>query len=605
MRYRAFQFGRWLLCVFCLLTLATARERPWRKVVTPTFTILTSGEDRAALRWAAEFSQFVAGLGTFVKVDQRELPKLTIVIFADESDFRPYRPLKGNGKPKEVAGFFSRRESWSIAGLGDSDLDQDTRRTIFHEGTHWFTSAATAPYPVWLDEGLAEAFSTFEVDSTGVVWGKPITNHLRILEHLHPMPLERLLFLARSDLFGEDADAVERTGLVYAQSWLFVHCLVFGKRDLPPHALMDYVRLLRQEDPDKAFHEAFGRGYKEMEEYLHAYLNGGKYYISKRPLAQLPPPKVEPATAFEVDEALGRLALVAGHTDEARHRAAMLTSREPNSPRGYELLGEIGEETNDSGAALAAYREAIARKSTDYRPYFAVALAKHRALESGDGIVQGLSNADARELCDNYGRAVELRRFEDGYASFANVFPALDAPTDHDRAILAEGQALYPKNGSIRIAMAAIDYRAGKVEAAHRALAELLADPDPSAVSVRTIARAMDATWHADEVITRLDQYMEKREFEKGLKLIDATVGEVTDFGFRAQLQSIRKQFVASSAVQAIDAAMQEQKWSDARRLLHALLESDAPPAFKQAAHSMLADLDRQGLGDPAEPVAP
>ena len=53
------------------------------------------------------------------------------------------------------------------------------RRTIFHEGVHWFLSGTKTRNPVWLDEGLAEVFSTFRAEKDRAAWGQAIPEHFR------------------------------------------------------------------------------------------------------------------------------------------------------------------------------------------------------------------------------------------------------------------------------------------------------------------------------------------------------------------------------------------------------------------------------------------
>src|SRR5206468_12384343 len=100
-----------------------------------------------------------------------------------------------------------------------------------------------------------------------------------------------------------------RTGIVYAESWAFVHSLLFGKHPLPPGALTRFLAEMQkgalQED---AFNTAFGVNYAKMDTLLGEYLRSGRYYVRRMPLMNVPPPTVEPASTIDVDNALARLA---------------------------------------------------------------------------------------------------------------------------------------------------------------------------------------------------------------------------------------------------------------------------------------------------------
>src|SRR5687768_13903833 len=145
----------------CSSTVLAAGGERWLKVAAPEFTVITPLREKEALAWTAEFSQFIAALQGFINVNPTRLPRLTIVVLARERDFARFRPLRENGTPMEVAGFFSRRASGAVAGVVGTGMRDETRSTLFHEGTHWFLSGFELPNPVWLEEGLAEVFSTF------------------------------------------------------------------------------------------------------------------------------------------------------------------------------------------------------------------------------------------------------------------------------------------------------------------------------------------------------------------------------------------------------------------------------------------------------------
>jgi len=173
-------------------TATAVQSENWLKIVAPQFTLYTPAKSAEALRTAEEFQQFISALREIVLVDVRTLPPLTIVMFSREKDFRPFRPRRPNGKSWNVAGFFSRQEGWSVFGLAGATMDEDVRHTVFHEGVHWFLSGSELPNPPWLEEGLAEVFSTFTVQNNRRRWGQPIANHVLELRSVRPLPLERL-----------------------------------------------------------------------------------------------------------------------------------------------------------------------------------------------------------------------------------------------------------------------------------------------------------------------------------------------------------------------------------------------------------------------------
>jgi hypothetical protein len=183
------------------------------------------------------------------------------VLFARDRDFGPYRVLGANGKPlTEVAGFFSRRETWAVAGLAGTS-SQDVRRIIFNEGVHWLFSAYQRPNPVWVEEGVAEVFSTFAFARKKMSWGHGIEEHAFVFQRGPLIPLERLMFLDKAMMFRGGGPPV---GMLYAQSWAFAHYLLFGQHSLPKDALDTDLKLYHSAiHPDEAFKRAFGTTYAD------------------------------------------------------------------------------------------------------------------------------------------------------------------------------------------------------------------------------------------------------------------------------------------------------------------------------------------------------
>ncbi len=96
---------------------AVAAPEQWRKVTVSNFTIVTPIDEKQAVNWASDFTQFIYALRATIPVNTAKLPPLTIVVFPDSRDFEPFRPLDSKGKPARSAGFLSRTDGWAIAGL--------------------------------------------------------------------------------------------------------------------------------------------------------------------------------------------------------------------------------------------------------------------------------------------------------------------------------------------------------------------------------------------------------------------------------------------------------------------------------------------------------
>jgi hypothetical protein len=146
-----------------------------------------------------------------------------VVLVASENLFAALRPSA------TVGGFFqsSANEDWIVVHWGRPDSE----RALSHELVHAFLEHAGPRRPLWLEEGLAEFYSTAQFDSKGWTIGRAIDPHVRLLNQ-SPWLGEREFFEARPDsALREEGSRITR---FYAQSWAVVHYLLSPKASPSP-----------------------------------------------------------------------------------------------------------------------------------------------------------------------------------------------------------------------------------------------------------------------------------------------------------------------------------------------------------------------------------
>jgi len=595
---RAVRFGVLLALGFggVQSAVAASKDERWLRVSTPEFVVVTSLREKEAVAWAGEFAQYIAALRGYFQSKDRWLAPLTVVVFARERDFERYRPLGADGRAQQVAGFFLRHDSWAVAGLAGATQAEETRHLIFHEGLHWFLSGAEAANPVWIEEGLAEVFATFGVVKGQAEWGRAMPEHVSLLRREGLLPLERLLFTGREELFGRD---LSHTGLVYAQSWAFAHYLIFGKHEIPRGALVNYAELtLTAIGPDEAFRRAFGKTYKEMDKELERYLNGGSHYVSRRPLAEFTPPKVAVASRADTEDALARLALGGRRwaLAETHARAAIIAA--PDDPRGHEVLGFALKQNQDQMGALAAFARAVELGTKDALPFFELASAEHNEAAGGVGDAIALAPDAARRVANRYERAINLNpRFRLAYRNLAGVVGVAEPWSAEDRRFLEFGRKVWPDDAMIQVGLAILTRRAGESAAARTELDRVLATSSGEGADARAYARRLAEGWEQQDIIGELNRLIEAQQFAEAAAFIESNLERGVSSGLRAQLASMLRPIQVNILSKKIERALRDQQWAEARGLLGSLLESAAPVSMKTQARRSLAELDRLRLG--------
>lgn len=568
-----------------------ASATAWRKVSTPEFTVITPLSEKQAKAWANDFSQFISAMGIYFPKKNRKLPPLTFVVFDRERDFRPYRPVDKNGKAKDVSGFFLREESWAIAGMSGGSLSKEIRRTIFHEGTHWFLSSVGQERPMWFEEGLAEVFSTFRINKDRAEWGQSIDENVIILEEYGFVPLEELLFITQENLYtGDDV----RTTRLYGQSWVFVHYLLFGEHDMKRDGLQAYLDQRGEtKDTDPAFRAVFGRTYKQMDLDLRDYMSRGTFRMG---FSKFPPPAepvVEPASPIDVANALARLAYASGNLDEAARQASLAIAADPTDPRGHEINSLILLRSGRSAEGWAALEQAERYGSKDYRIYMDLARSEHQ-VATAPGREQ-MSGSDARRIAERYRKAIEFSPgFRTAYVNFAGMMGAIEVPRPEDKATLLEGERLFPHDPLIEIGLAMIERRDGDLAGARARVEKIITAYAGKTDETADYARRVHTAWAREDLTTQLNQLVRQRNYADALTAVNAFLETTTDESSRAAFTTRRSAIIAAQKAEQVEDAVDAARWDEARRLIGEVLQLNPSASITDRMQQLLRRVEQQ-----------
>ncbi len=511
-----------------LLAVSGAAAPRWIKAESGHFTLLSQGSDVETKKWAAELAQFQRGLQSILPVAPERLRPVTVVLFKTDRDFRPFKPRE-KGKPQNIAGLFSKTQDCQVIAFSlDYDADE-LRRVAYHEAVHWHISAAEEILPPWLEEGLAEVYSTFKAGDDGTyTFGGIMQSHLRFLMEAKKMPLRTLTSISRDSLSYNDGN---RATLFYAQSWAFVHYLLFGEGTPGMQSVARYVAASATAPTiEVAFAEAFGDDHASLDQKLASYLRGGRYQTytyRKREALPVQQRTVSAVRQGEVELALGTLLLsIADRRDEAvsyLHRAA---GAMPERPDAWQALGEAALLANNYTEAFEHFTRAAERGSTSYFVHFGLGVSRMQ----GDFGGRAISNSgEANYAARDFRRAIELNpHFAAAYENLGGVLPAVDKPESEDRVRLERGWRISSKPGPIEIGLAACDLKLGERARARARLERLNAD-GTIPPEIRALAGTLlkDDDWARFGV--RMQEYFEKRKYDDIIAAIDASRSEFTE----------------------------------------------------------------------------
>ena len=588
--------GIWLQVLLCTATIffgyalpAKASAPEWRVLETPRFRVVSQLKEKETRAWADEFNQFIDALTAALGTNEQLLPPLSVVLFARERDFRPYLPSQPNGKPWKVAGYFARQETWASIGLAGRLDDVETRRTIFHEGVHWIVSAYPRYLPLCINEGLAEVYSTFTVENGRPQWGKPIDLHVGYLNYGGNalIPIEQLLLTTSSNsLFNEE----ERVGVFYAESWAFVHYLMFGEHKGVRSSLDEFLQAYSTgSNTEDAFRKAFGVDFTTMDRQLRAYLHVGRYtlYSNRSPLANKAPEPFPTASAEVVEIALAKLALGSGHIDLARIHAAAAVKLAPTNPAAYDALACVEAERNGHEVPVGTLEKAVELGSKDAWTYTLLAIGRAQAaLDLG-----GIPPAEARRIADLLEHAVVLRpNLLTAYKRLSSVLLEVDKITKQDALVVMQGIKIFPDEGTLVFGFAQLAWKSGEKKDARKLLARALARPGKMEPQELAFARSTETRWLYEEISEQMRALTDVGRFQEALEALDGALHDERLPGpVKSELASNRDRLAAFAKWQNAREALGDNRREEARRLLRELIaEPSAPAELKREAAEML-----------------
>jgi len=307
--------GVWLALPLSASLVATGGGAPaWLRLDTPNFTIIGNTGEGDLQSIAAEFERFRDAIGQLMGPSATAtIVPVVVVVFPSEKAFEPFKP-RFRGKQVEAEGLFVGTSDVNYIGVVSGRRDV---RALLHEYAHLMFANVAPNIPLWLGEGLAEFYSTFELRKDGreVVVGRPIRPHVSMLQS------DRLLSLAEltgvrhdSRLYNEG----NRRTMFYAQSWALVHYLLAGE---PPRAdkVTEYIRLI---ETGTAAEEAWRRifGSEALEAGLRRYISMEQFNEAAQSLAErigTAPVVSRPVSDVEVEAFLGEFLIAQRRQDEA------------------------------------------------------------------------------------------------------------------------------------------------------------------------------------------------------------------------------------------------------------------------------------------------
>lgn len=197
-------------------------EEKWIRLRTANFEIYTPLSEKKARETVLYFEQLREFFEGYWGTKVAPGTPVRIVLFGNEKQFEPYRPHK------MAAGYFQHgidRDWIAINGAAQSG-GLGWERIVCHEYTHLMVKQAGLGIPLWLNEGLAEIYSTFKPLGGKVQVGDLIPGHFYSVQQGW-IPVTRLLAVKHdSPEYGG-----KESPQFYAEAWGLTHMMMLGQEN--------------------------------------------------------------------------------------------------------------------------------------------------------------------------------------------------------------------------------------------------------------------------------------------------------------------------------------------------------------------------------------
>jgi hypothetical protein len=334
---------------------ATPASAQWRRLDSPNFVVIGDVAARDLREVAVQFEGFRETMTRVLgaRVTTTAVPTV-VVVFPSDRALAPFRP-KYQGKPVEIAGLFVPGRDLNYILLVN-DGAPDRLPVVLHEYTHLLTSNSDLPMPVWLSEGLAEYYSTFQLERGGreAVLGSLVDDHLARLNDTVLIPLNDLLKINHeSALYNEGS----RRGVLYAQSWALTHLILLGEPNRTKELGMYLGNLASGQDPADAWKAAFGalNMQKELESYIRRQMFRGYKFKFSDGVAKFEAP-ANPIPPADVQAYLADLLIRLDDPDGAAARLAQARKLDPASAHATVAAARLGLERQQTEGEAARLR---------------------------------------------------------------------------------------------------------------------------------------------------------------------------------------------------------------------------------------------------------
>ena len=325
-------------------------ETRWIKIATPHFEMYTSAGERSALDTLRYFEQVRSFFSQNLPHPLEETGPVRIVAFSSEKEYQPYRP-------NEFAIAFY-HETARHEYIVMSHTGAETFPIATHEYVHLVVRHSNLNFPPWLNEGLAELYSTIRPMGDKILVGSLVPGRFQALLQEKWTPLAVIMAAGHDSPYYNEKN---KAGSLYNEGWALTHML-----SLSPEYRVKFPQVMQSISDGTpsadALEKAYGKPFHELEMNLVTYLHGGRFQGALIP-ARLEKVRddlhAETADQFDVKLLLTEIGQRNGGPDATRKVLEQLIAENPKRSEPYVDLADLEWRQRNMEQARANFGKAF------------------------------------------------------------------------------------------------------------------------------------------------------------------------------------------------------------------------------------------------------
>jgi hypothetical protein len=339
--------------LFILLSLPAFSETRWLRGESAHFEIYSSAGERDSTETLRQFEKvrefFLQAIGT----SESTQDKTRLIVFGSGKDYEPYK-LNGFAAAWYMQG--RERDCIVIGNSGAGMLPM-----AVHEYVHLLTRRAGLDLPPWLNEGVAELYSTLEARGDKVLVGSLIPGRMQGVLREQWNMREVLSAGHSSPLYNEKS----RVSAIYNVGWALTHMLALSDEYRGRFASL-LEAIIQGKDSIAAIRQVYQLSPEHLEDRLITYLGGSSFQGSlfgvklanvkdKWPLT--------PAPALDTEMALLEISRQSDAAASRKARYLKLIEQHPDRPEPEAALSYLLLQAGESGLARLHMEQAVTKGS--------------------------------------------------------------------------------------------------------------------------------------------------------------------------------------------------------------------------------------------------